>query len=483
MRRLYNCVVVPKMLYAVDVWGAEITARLGSRAGRKGYRKLLERVLRMHALTTTGAMKTTATDTAVAHANLLPIPFQLQHLCFRAYARMCTLPIWNPIYKEVRSAARQHKRHKSPLHHLAQLFPIHPKNVEEIRAPHHPPEWIPSTDIHIDGRKEDAVKCAEEANEEVQIFTDGSGHSGGIGAAAILRRRGRQDKILCFHLGSETEHTVYNAEQIGMLLGAKLLWQENNVDTVYMGVDNQAAIRATISRDSHSGHTLTDMFLQTVSEALDKHNIDKLIVRWVPGHTNVAGNELVDAEAKKVAEGDMSTWKALLAALRKGRGPKQLPLNKSALIQHHTKKQKSEIRKDLLSSTCGKRLQRLDSSAPLGKFTNLTDPLPRRHASALIQLCTSHVPLNHHLARIGKLPTISCPNCRASYETVHHLVLMCLAYQVERRRLQMKIGSQRMRLEHLLTSTTTVRDFLRFLTSTRHLAHTFGNLTLPECNV
>ena len=57
------------------------------------------------------------------------------------------------------------------LHHLAQFFSIHLKNVEEIRAPCHPPEWIPITDIHIDGRKEDTVKCAEEANKEVQIFT------------------------------------------------------------------------------------------------------------------------------------------------------------------------------------------------------------------------------------------------------------------------------------------------------------------------
>ncbi|KIM54153.1 hypothetical protein SCLCIDRAFT_58814, partial [Scleroderma citrinum Foug A] len=95
----------------------------------------------------------------------------------------------------------------------------------------------------------------------------------------------------------------------------------------------------------------------------------------------------------------------------------------------------------------------------------------------LIQLCTSHTPLNHHLARI--LPTPSCPNCGASYETVHHLILMCPAYQMERRRLQMKIGSRRMRLEHLLTSATTVRDLLQFLASTCRLAQTFGDLTLP----
>ena len=204
-----------------------------------------------------------------------------------------------------------------------------------------------------------------------------------------------------------------------MLLGAKLLQQENNVDTVYMGVDNQAAIRATLSCDSHSGHTLPDMFLQITSAALEKHDIDKLTICWVPGHANIAGNESVDAEAKKVVEGNMSAWKALPVALRKGRGLKQLPLNKSTLIQHHGKNQKSEIRRDILSSTCGKCLQQLNSSAPSGKFTDLTDPLPCRHASALIQLHTSHAPLNHHLARIGKLPTPSCPNCRASYETIH----------------------------------------------------------------
>ncbi|KIM62599.1 hypothetical protein SCLCIDRAFT_119325 [Scleroderma citrinum Foug A] len=88
----------------------------------------------------------------------------------------------------------------------------------------------------------------------------------------------------------------------------------------------------------------------------------------------------------------------------------------------------------------------------------------------------------HHLARIGKSPSPLCPNCGANYETVHHLVLMCLAYQMERRRLQRKIGSRRMRLEHLLMNATTIGDFLRFLASTHRFARTFGNLNLPEHN-
>lgn len=42
---LFNSVVIPKMLYGVDVWGAKMIATLGKRAGRKGLGKVLERVL------------------------------------------------------------------------------------------------------------------------------------------------------------------------------------------------------------------------------------------------------------------------------------------------------------------------------------------------------------------------------------------------------------------------------------------------------
>ncbi|KIM55134.1 hypothetical protein SCLCIDRAFT_56683, partial [Scleroderma citrinum Foug A] len=228
MKRLYDSVVVPKMFYAVDVWGAEMVLRLGNRAGRKGQGKILEKGIgrrnrNTHALTTTGAMRTTATDAAVAHANLMPLPFLLWKLCFQAYARMSTLPKTNPIHDEIRKANRQRKRHKSPLHHLTLTFPIHPKDTEEIRAPCHPPKWTPDIDIVIDGNKEDAVKRTNEAKEEVQIFTDGLGYNGGISAAVVLRRPGRNDKILQFHLGSEKKYTVYNGKQVGMVLGAELL--------------------------------------------------------------------------------------------------------------------------------------------------------------------------------------------------------------------------------------------------------------------
>ena len=74
---LFNSIIVPKMLYGVDVWGAKMVAEMGKRAGRKGQGRVLERVLWTHAITSSGAMRTTATDAAVAHTNLTPMPFIL----------------------------------------------------------------------------------------------------------------------------------------------------------------------------------------------------------------------------------------------------------------------------------------------------------------------------------------------------------------------------------------------------------------------
>ena len=55
---------------------------------------------------------------------------------------------------------------------------------------------------------------------------DGSGYQGGIGTVAVLRCRGKPEKVLCFHLGSDKHYTVFNSEQIGMLLGIELLRKE-----------------------------------------------------------------------------------------------------------------------------------------------------------------------------------------------------------------------------------------------------------------
>jgi len=361
------------------------------------------------------------------------MPFTLQKVCHWAYLRMTTLPPSNPIHREVRLAAHQRKRHKSPLHFLVKAFGTHPKVTEEILPLRHSPKWEPSVSTLIADSKEDAIWDARRAEEDIQIFTDGSGYQGGIGAAAILRRRGKPERVLRYHLGSDKHYTVFNGEQVGMLLGVELLNRERNVCSVYMGVDNQAAIQATTAFSPSSSHSLTDMFLTSLlGKTIKKHNLDRLSIRWVPGHSNIAGNESVDKEAKKAVEGDSSAVNQLLTMLTRNGVKIVLPHSKAALIQAFNAKLKAEIKADFSSTDRGKRLQRLDPTMPSGKFAALVNNLPRRHASALVQLRTGHVPLNQHLARIQKAESPACPRCDSQHETVYHFILICPVYRAAR---------------------------------------------------
>ncbi|KAG2108905.1 uncharacterized protein F5147DRAFT_525901, partial [Suillus discolor] len=76
MRRLYQGVIIPKMLYAADIWCAGILAKEKSNKaggrGARGFASQMARVQRMAALLITGAMHSTPTDLLDIHANIKP---------------------------------------------------------------------------------------------------------------------------------------------------------------------------------------------------------------------------------------------------------------------------------------------------------------------------------------------------------------------------------------------------------------------------
>ena len=65
--------------------------------------------------------------------------------------------------------------------------------------------------------------------EVMRVYSDGLGIDRQVGAAAVLFRQDREPRVLRFHLGMAADHTVYEAELIGLLLALHLLHDERDV--------------------------------------------------------------------------------------------------------------------------------------------------------------------------------------------------------------------------------------------------------------
>lgn len=302
-------------------------------------------------------------------------------------------------------------------------FGIFPEDVETI-----PP--VPSYDLPthfppptIHASREHAVAAANDLQDDAIVHSDGSAHDGHVGAAAILTRRGQPAKSLQYYLGEEADHTVYEAELTGLLLGAHVVRCERRpVASVTFAADNQAAPQAPHRSRARSGYAIVDGFVGTLHRVEDRQGPLPIASTWTPGHEGIAGNELADGKAKSAATGNSSSNNLLPRILRR-----PLPSNAAALRRHH----KAQIQHDSLRIwRASKRYAHacyIDEKMkdPQRHFLKRIRPLSRAQASLLFQLRTGHVPLNKHLHRIKRSDSPTCPLCHEEDETGLHFLLEC----------------------------------------------------------
>ena len=439
-RRLYISVALPRILYAADVWcvstqGKGIRARAGTLGPAKAIKQIAS-IQRAGALAITGGLRTTATDALNAHAHLLPAALIVRKWCHLAMTRMATLPEGHPLYKPVkRKRTGRTKRHKGPIHYLARWFETDVNKVEKIpAAARHPSETgkLPFK-LSIAENREDSIRETETATEEIQIFSDGSALENKVGASAVLIRKGRHTRTLHFHLGPDTEHTVHEAELVGIILGLHLLGTEKKKGRAQamVGMDNQAAIKAFDSEFRNPGHHLAREALRAAThlKKKSKKSEHKLTIRWTAGHEGLEGNELADREAKEAAKGKASDTKQLPPYLRK-----PLLINPAALKAAHNAKLKKEWQEDWKKSERGQAAALIDETTPSSRFLKLiSNPkLSREAASKISQLRLKHFPLNGYLKRIRRVDSARCPACGEDTESIEHFLLRCPSYAHER---------------------------------------------------
>ena len=134
---------------------------------------------------------------------------------------------------------------------------------------------------------------------------------------------------LQYHLGPDTEHTVYKGKVVGLLLTIHLLLSLHTIlfSQITLGTDNQASIRALTNQRPHPAHYLTDHVHNTIEKLQinqaclqglplprsARHRnttvpckLTKISVSWTPGHIGFKPNERADVLAKEAAVGFLS---------------------------------------------------------------------------------------------------------------------------------------------------------------------------------
>ena len=488
MRQLYISVAIPKMTYALDVWFVPPHKKEGKRnnSGSVRAQKAMGKIQRIATLAITGGLRTSPNDLLDAHAGVLPVNLMLERICHGTIVRAATLPDGHPIRAMVRRYSKTPaKTHLTPLQKLIERFKIRPRRIETIKPDPRLPTYEIAFTTTIAESKEESIKEEKKDNSDIKVYTDGSGYEGNVGAAAVLYRKGREEpeRILRFHLGSLKKHTTFEGEAVGSILAAWMLQGRPEVGklTVSSYSDSQAFIKATRARGAGPGQYLVLDYLkltETMTDGTDIPNpigTPKFALKWIAAHEGVTGNERVDEEAKRAAQGESSPDEELPPILRK-----RLPVSASALKQEFAETQKARWLEAWTTSPRFARFQHIDSAFPFNKFRKTISVLSRSQSSLLIQLRTGHIPLNSYLHCIKKSDTRRCANCwdarRGSIiETVIHYLFECQAYAEERFDLDKALGRYSRDLKGILASLDKIKELLKYVGRTGRFKTTLGD--------
>lgn len=266
-------------------------------------------------------------------------------------------------------------------------------------------------------------------------------------------------------------------EIVATILGLQLLLTvHQRIRKASIALDNMAVIQATTLHSSAPGRYLTDIFHRYVDLVKKAHPGIRLMLRWVRGHADVAGNEEADEAAKLAAAGRTSRLAHLPKELRH-----PLPLSISRARQNYATELTRRAAARWQDSRRGRWMAEIDSNLPSQKYAEKISHLSRRHANLLLQLRTGHVPLETYLEQTGKTLSNTCPTCFEGAETVAHYLFACPTYVWHRAVHFRPLGFSGRTLRNLLNSDDAFPSLFAYINATGRFRHVVG--ALPDIPV
>lgn len=163
------------------------------------------------------------------------------------------------------------------------------------------PPWRPGPQTHIDKSADKAQSRHNRVNKtgrSLSIYTDGSGIDREIGTAAVCPLIQQTQSV---HMGPDTVSTVYAGELQGISLALQIAQEYaergGRRQKIAIYTDNQAAIWSVAKAEGRLGAYILEEIARQVQELQDQGR--QVIVRWIPAHVGILGNEAAHKAAKK----------------------------------------------------------------------------------------------------------------------------------------------------------------------------------------
>ena len=398
---IFTAIIRPILAYAAVIW---ISATNSNTLVER-----LQKVQRLACITITSAYPSTPTAALEKLLRIPPVNIFLKGEAYLATYRLERGDMWTR-RRFIGGRGKRFKSHVDMNNEGKSIIPI--LNMPRDSCTPYL-QFDRKFSVQIEERDKIQSKIDEFDNHIIQCYTDGSHIEGKTGAGIYFKHQTPEMENQSIFLGIYA--TVYQAEVLAI---------SHAVDTMNKaGITNQ-----TISILSDSQAALQALACPKIKQLLVANCIDNLntlcqnnqvTLMWVPGHSNIDGNEEADTLAKTGAYKTCEISEpAVPVSYRRCR----------LTVRNWMDEEHDKIWKQ--TSTCAhtKRIIGTTDKIPTKSLLKLD----RNRLRQVLQVLTGHGNLAKHRHKMGKVQSPICPKCQEAVDTPQHYVGECPAYIMTR---------------------------------------------------
>ena len=392
--------------------------------------KSLDRVQNNALRLISGGMRSTPSSACEIHTNVEPLEMRRDMAAMEVYERNKRMNKHHPNKQLVDNwKQKQRLKQKSVLHHVSEIKDRYhlPDQRQELQrvARNLPPHTYPKMPEIETKLKENATKSSDPVSlmrasqrtieaypdEWIHVYTDGSAFKATVKAGYgvyIQYPNGTSDKLFdaCGEICSNYEAEITALEAALYHLKTVFDVFPSRAQHIVIFTDSLSALKAL--KGDFCKPELTQI-ITDANQLITSHQV-RIVMQWIPGHSNTPGNDVADKLAKTGSKQEQPQTPTTLQTAKK-------------------------ILKTANKETWMNRWAMGNTGREVYKYMACPNPkdnislLERRDQSTIFRLRTQHIQLNDHLSRILPQHTPECRMCTHPKETVKHHLFECPALE------------------------------------------------------